>query len=554
MRFRRYPSPGRRPRLSGERLAVERLEDRTLPSTILWANRGAPGADTDGFQAVYGANAAQARTVVDAAIDDWEAVIQNFNYRNVGTRGNAPAANTFTLQISAAALGSPGLRGVTSITGIDDDDKPFQSSIQLDDNGGGAGWFIDPTPHDHAEFSNLVTRFTATSPAAATRDLYRTVLHEIGHALGIASDSRLAILDLLTDSGINDPNIAAGNPAEDLLTFAGPTVTATFTTAGGRHLYEGPVVGGLPTHPNDLLNPGRATPAGTRNLITDLDAQILADAYGYTITLPSTVETFTAYRNPTTGVLTVNGDLGVFNDTITLDKPLASWRVNVNNFVMTFAAASVMGITINAGTGNDTVNVRYTIEGVPVTVNAGSGNDTINLGTAGNSLDAILGAVTVYGGGGSDKLSGDSGNDKLCGGDGDDWMYGGTDADLLNGDKGWDNLYGEDGDDWLIGGEGDDWLDGGTGHDLLQGLAGNDRHDELFGGGGTDSLLGGRGNDRLDGGNDKKVDQLTGGTGSDTFVQHEWEDWWGFKSHLNDDITDFNADAGDVKIWQCHGC
>lgn len=129
------------------------------------------------------------------------------------------------------------------------------------------------------------------------------------------------------------------------------------------------------------------------------------------------------------------------------------------------------------------------------------------------------------------------------GGDGNDEFYnttflpsvafGGKGNDTLSGGRGNDDLYGEDGEDRLVG---------------------NDGHDELFGGGGTDSLLGGRGNDRLDGGNDKQVDQLTGGTGSDTFVQHEWEDWWGFKSHLNDDITDFNADDGDVKIWQCHGC
>ena len=112
--------------------------------------------------------------------------------------------------------------------------------------------------------------------------------------------------------------------------------------------------------------------------------------------------------------------------------------------------------------------------------------------------------------------------------------------------------WGGGGEDTLWGGGGNDTLHGGDGNDRL---LGDNGHDALYGDGGTDTLLGGRGNDRLDGGNDQHVDQMTGGTGIDTFVQHEWSSGFPFywRSHTNDDITDFNANE-DVKVWHCHGC
>src|SRR5262249_60582624 len=77
-RFRLYPaSQRRRPRSRPScRLFPEPLEDRTVPSTINWVNRGSPG---DNFATVFGANAGLARSVVDTAINEWQSVIVNFN-------------------------------------------------------------------------------------------------------------------------------------------------------------------------------------------------------------------------------------------------------------------------------------------------------------------------------------------------------------------------------------------------------------------------------------------------------------------------------------------
>src|SRR5947209_1282385 len=82
-------------------LEVEWLEERTTPSTIAWLNRGQP---TDGFAAAFGPNANLARQIVDRAINNWQTVIQNFNYAGGG--------NTYNLTLFVTNLG-PGVKGAT---------------------------------------------------------------------------------------------------------------------------------------------------------------------------------------------------------------------------------------------------------------------------------------------------------------------------------------------------------------------------------------------------------------------------------------------------------
>ena len=120
-----------------------------------------------------------------SALSDWGAVIQNFNYANVGTPGNAPAANTYTLNITAGDLGD-GTRGQTSNVVADKAGKPFSADIKLDDNGGGPGWYFDATPGDNAEFTALLNRFTSTFTTGSGNDFFRTITHELGHAMGIS--------------------------------------------------------------------------------------------------------------------------------------------------------------------------------------------------------------------------------------------------------------------------------------------------------------------------------------------------------------------------------
>ena len=63
-----------------------------LMSVINWVNRGDA---SDRFADVFGANANAARAVADAAIDQWERTIVDFNYPDGG--------NTFELTLSMSA-------------------------------------------------------------------------------------------------------------------------------------------------------------------------------------------------------------------------------------------------------------------------------------------------------------------------------------------------------------------------------------------------------------------------------------------------------------------
>jgi RHS repeat-associated protein len=64
--------------------------------------------------------------------------------------------------------------------------------IQIDKDAAGYGWFVDPTPHDDDEFTQLAagTLAARTNTAADQRaDLLTVVMHELGHLLGCADDT-----------------------------------------------------------------------------------------------------------------------------------------------------------------------------------------------------------------------------------------------------------------------------------------------------------------------------------------------------------------------------
>lgn len=114
--------------------------------------------------------------------------------------------------------------------------------------------------------------------------------------------------------------------------------------------------------------------------------------------------------------------------------------------------------------------------------------------------------------------------------DGDDRVWAEAGDDWVQGDGGDDFLSGGEGNDVLAGGSGQDYLDGGSGDDELHGngnaalrLAGNIPQgweigfDAVHGGdGGTDVLAGGEGNDTLYGSSDGGA--MFGHAGADTFV------------------------------------
>lgn len=143
-------------------------------------------------------------------------------------------------------------------------------------------------------------------------------------------------------------------------------------------------------------------------------------------------------------------------------------------------------------------------DGFELTIRGGAGNDNVEVGPG-------VGAVTVLGSSGDDRIHTGAGDDVVLGGDGADTIESGAGDDHVSGGHGQDYLATSAGQDRVIGGLGQDTLYAGSGDDRL---SGGDHYDYLDGGRGADSLDGGRGADVLSGG--RGDDTIAGGDGDDT--------------------------------------
>ena len=115
--------------------------------------------------------------------------------------------------------------------------------------------------------------------------------------------------------------------------------------------------------------------------------------------------------NKLTGVLTVNAATGREDDVITFDVSSTQFTVHLYK-VVNFPVAGVKSVILNSGAGADTINILATRTGVPITVNAGTGVNTINVGKPDGvlktrySIGGIQGQLTVKGStGGGDYIN-----------------------------------------------------------------------------------------------------------------------------------------------------
>ncbi|MEQ1829827.1 MAG: hypothetical protein ABL921_27945, partial [Pirellula sp.] len=240
----------------------------------------------------------------------------------------------------------------------------------------------------------------ASSGGPEGEDLYSTVLHELGHALGLANNSNLAI-----HKRINKDLTFRFNDGTAAFLVDDPTDTDNMAD----HL--NPAI-----HLNDLMNPsGRIR---TRYTISDLDARILGEGFGYSIDLPSLLKrTFvTTYDSqpgsPTFRQLTIHGDLGTtlnpsrLVDQIYLNVMADEIYVDVNGYVKKFGTTAVDSIVVFGGGGSDEITVEATRAGMPLTINPGFGSDNkVFLGGGLRNLIHIQGDVTVFEEGGETTLS-----------------------------------------------------------------------------------------------------------------------------------------------------
>lgn len=98
--------------------------------------------------------------------------------------------------------------------------------------------------------------------------------------------------------------------------------------------------------------------------------------------------------------LVLNDSVSPFSDTFTITSTMIN-RVVFGS--VTFSG--VGGVTLNAQSGANAVNIVSTAAGVPLTLNSGAGFDTITLGSGSGNLDNILAPIILDGGTNTDTLT-----------------------------------------------------------------------------------------------------------------------------------------------------
>ena len=364
---------------------------------------------------------------------------------------------------------------------------------------------------------------------------YNTIIHEIGHALGLAHPHDEADKVYKLDSRLDNCYYTVMTYNQTSMSGLYPTTLQMFDIEALQYLYGA----------NTSTRSGNTTYSWGQN---ERVWETIWDGGG--------IDTFDFSNQTRRCKIDLQAGEG-HKTTVT-----SSTSSSVLDIHLSIAKGVVIENAIG-GSGNDSItgnDANNRLEG-------GAGNDTLS-GGAGND--------TLYGGNGNDILYGDDGNDILYGGDGNDTLHGGNGDDILDGGAGKNIMYGGAGNDiyyvnstkdtvreyknqgndlvhatitytlganlenlqlegsaningtgnslnnMIIGNAGNNTLKGGAGNDTLYGGAGNDilyggtGNDILYGGTGNDTLHGGTGNDTLYGG--EGINYLYGDAGRDVFV------------------------------------
>lgn len=297
---------------------------------------------------------------------------------------------------------------------------------------------------------------------------YLTVVHEIGHALGLkhpfdTSSQSTTLLDPSLDSRSFTVMSYSADPGNSNSAFSyEPTTPMVLDIQALQVLY----------------GKNTSTNAGNTNYVYQSGVD-----YHQTIWDAGGTDTIT-YQSSTGGEIDLNA--GVTGGS----------RLGNTLYVYTASTSYVQ------------YNVWIAYGAVIENAVGGGGNDTIIGNASANSLYGGLGNDSIVGGAGNDTLNGSTGNDTMQGGAGSDIFYVNSTGDRI-GDTGTlasdvDTVFA--GVSWtlatgferltLSGGTAID----GTGNAVANLLIGNAAANRLTGGAGNDILTGGAGNDTLDGG------------------------------------------------------
>lgn len=324
---------------------------------------------------------------------------------------------------------------------------------------------------------------------------YITVIHELGHGLGLAHPHD-------------------GGSESDATKF--PRVSSPWSM-GSNNLNQG-IWTTMSYIDGWNLQPSGSVQYGWQGTLMAFDIATLQALYGANMATATGNDVYVLPDDLASGSYWSSlWDAGG-NDTISNAGSSLAAAINLNAAPLTGANAGGY-VSWNKG-----VPGGYTIANGVVIENAigGHGNDTLIGNSAANVLDGGAGSDTMNGGLGDDTYVVDSAYDKVT-----EVRNGGTDTVVAS--LSWtlaaqlENLT-------LLDAAGNAR---GMGNGLANVLIGNDFSNILSGGGGNDTLIGGGG-----------VDILTGGRGADRFVFTATSDG-GAGSTNRDIITDFKASQGD---------
>lgn len=352
------------------------------------------------------------------------------------------------------------------------------------------------------------------------------VLHEIGHALGLAhphdDDACSSTWPGVTSAG--DMGDGSNNSLNTLMSY---------NVISGYDLFGNPI---------PLQSPNFGATAGPMAY----DIAALQLMYGANTTHNDGNDVY---------VLPDNNAPGTFWSCIwdTRGTDTIAYYGN-KDATINLQAATLVGPKGGGELSNaDGVLGGYTIANKVVIENAqgGTGNDEITGNEADNRLVGLAGSDTIKGEGGNDKIFGDDGQDSLYGGEGNDELWGGSGSDRFSGGSGNDYIR-IDAEDTIPVAD-FEWLNGGEGYDrvitdpsssavaltlentLVEYVRGSGFGDvidgsnvnyalTLNGDGGADTITGGNASDTLigEGGNDTFIasggkDRILGGGDQDTY-------------------------------------
>ena len=247
------------------------------------------GAPADGSTTLGGATLVEAKSVIQAAANYWEAAFTN---SSSSINWSSNIAGTLTQNIAVKWASHAGSTLATGGTSWFHSDGRWGSGELTWDNDGSSQFFVDTTPGESSEwrqfserdqsFSGVdvnVERVHYDAPAGTTRDntdMLTVAIHEIGHALGfLDAFPAYEASDLDSDS---DLDITSGEFAgAEIPINGGHTDVQIPTPAGGDFPYDpepGLIFPQSDYYPN-VMGPSIVT--GTRLSLTEADIAIAAE-------------------------------------------------------------------------------------------------------------------------------------------------------------------------------------------------------------------------------------------------------------------------------------